>query len=148
MKGQSSVETLVTLGMVLAFTIPVLLLLLVASQYGTENSSIYQAQVSSHMVADVMNDVYIQGNGAERQILINLPGNADSIEVTSEGDSGGEVIISLSVSGGKYAAVSPTFAKQVSGSPTSGQFYTADAKGLIPLRIRNINGAVEVSVNG
>ncbi|MFA6530919.1 MAG: hypothetical protein WCT31_04265, partial [Candidatus Micrarchaeia archaeon] len=113
MKGQSSVETLITLGMVMAFTIPVLLLLLVASQYGTENSSIYQAQVSSHMLADTMNDVYIQGSGAERFILLNLPGNTDSIEVTEKG----EVIVTLKVSSGAYTAVSPTFAEQVlSGS--------------------------------
>lgn len=137
MKAQASVETLSTLGMVIAFTIPVLLLMLSASQYGAESTAIYQTQSSARVLADTINDVFVQGNGATKQILINLPGNTEYIEIT-----GKEVIITLKVQNGEYNAVSPVFAEV---QPNMDQII--DVNGLVPLTVKNIDGKIEVNKN-
>ncbi len=139
MKAQASVETLSTLGMVLAFTVPVLLLLLSASQYGAESTAIYQTQSSARIVADTINDVFVQGNGATKQVLINLPGNTDSLEIT-----GNEVIIILTVQNGKYDAVAPIFANV---HPDTDAQQITEVNGLVSLTIKNTDGEIEVYKN-
>ncbi len=139
MKAQASVETLSTLGMVLAFTVPVLLLLLSASQYGAESTAIYQTQSSARIVADTINDVFVQGNGATKQVLINLPGNTDSLEIT-----GNEGIIILTVQNGKYDAVAPIFANV---HPDTDAQQITEVNGLVSLTIKNTDGEIEVYKN-
>lgn len=137
MKGQASVETLTTLGMVIAFTVPILLLMLSASQYGAETTAVYQTQSSARVIADTINDVFVQGSGASKQILVNLPGNTESIEF-----NGKEVVIIMNLQNGKYNAVTPVFADGIVETQTVEQ-----VNGLVPLTIRNIDGKIEVIKN-
>jgi len=147
-KGQASVEMLVTFGLFITFMLPVLLLVLVASQYGAENSTVYQAQATSHLIADTINEVYTQGCpteyspdlqvGASRTILVNLPGNAQSLQITPNTDlpSGGEAIVTVGLSDGmSYAAVSPIFARVKAEFGAADSDFTDSVRGLKGLKI-------------
>lgn len=137
-KGQASVEMLVTLGLILVFTIPILMLLLVSSQYGAENYAIQQAQASSHMLADSINDVYIQGDGASKIVLANFPGNTEDVFVSKEK----EVIVRIKLgNGNNYDAVSPVFAN-ISETPL------IHTKGLLQFNITNEDGTVKLNPDG
>jgi uncharacterized protein (UPF0333 family) len=105
MKGQASIELLITLGVVLAFTIPVLFLLFSITSVGYENAGLAQAEASSRSLADSINMVYSQGPDAKRVVLLNLPARTRELRI-----EGGEVIITVATSSGDFQAVSPTFA--------------------------------------
>jgi len=139
MKGQSSLELLVTVGVVAAFTIPVLFLLLSVSSIGYEDTAKAQADATSRTIADSMNTVYAQGYsqgvGAHREILINVPPSTEAIYA-----SGGEVVVRVKTSGGTFEAASPTIARIGSGS-----MAILDRSGLIKVVVRTNNrGEVEL----
>lgn len=115
MRGQSSLELLVTVGVVLAFTIPVLFLILSISSVGYEDTAKAQADASARTLADAMDSVYAQGAGAQREVLLNAPPSTKGIYASKE-DVGGEVVVDIQTSGGGFEAVSPTIAKISSGS--------------------------------
>jgi len=106
MKGQASIELLVTIGIVLSFTIPVLFLLVTVTSVGYENTAMAQAEASARSLADSINIVYGQGDKSKRVVLLNLPSNTNSVTVTDQG----EVVISITTSSGEFEAVAPTFA--------------------------------------
>ncbi len=135
MKGQSSLELFVTLGVVMSFTIPVVLLLLSVSSVGYEDTAKAQADAAARSLADSINTVYAQGPGAQREILINVPPSTQSITV-----SGAEVTISIKTSGGTFDAAAPTIATAVkTPSPLAGKV------GLFKLIVRaKDNGVVEL----
>jgi len=133
MKGQSSMELLITLGIVLAFTIPVILLLLSVTSVGYENTAMAQAEASSRSLADNMNFVYAQGPGAKRLILLNLPASTEEIYAAN-----GEIVVRIKTSTGTSDAVSPTFAKIKRSDPIT-------KKGLFTLVVQtNDDGEVEL----
>jgi uncharacterized protein (UPF0333 family) len=135
MKGQSSLELLITVGVVIAFTIPVLFLLLSVSSIGYEDTAKAQADATSRTVADSMNSVYAQGPGAQREVLVNIPPSTQSLYA-----SDGEVVVRIKTGGGAFDAASPTIAKIGAGSMT-----ITGKGGLIKLVIRaNNNGEVEL----
>ncbi len=135
MKGQSSLELLVTLGIVVAFTIPVLFLLLSVTSIGYEDTAKAQADASARTLADTLNSVYAQGPGAQREILLNVPASTQYIYAT-----GGEAVIGIRTAGGDFEAVSPTIAN-ISGNQTIGR-----KTGLFTLLIKadNSTGQVEL----
>ncbi len=134
-KGQSSLELLATVGVVVAFTVPVLFLLLSVSSIGYEDTAKAQADATSRTIADSMNTIYAQGPGAQRDILVNIPPATQSVYA-----SGGEVVVKIRTSGGEFDAASPTIAKIGSGSMT-----VTGKTGLIRLVIRaNNRGEVEL----
>ena len=102
MKGQMSLEVLITLGLILSFSIPVLFLLLSVSQVGYETSSLLQADAAAGILSDSINDIYSQGPGAKRSLSLNVPTNTDSVIILEN-----EVIIRLRTSSGYYDAVAP-----------------------------------------
>ena len=105
-KGQASTEMLITLGIILAFTIPVILLFFSMTQVGQEETAIAQAQASARSVADTINKMYAMGPGTKKVVYVNLPPTTKSIEIVDN-----EVIVKLTTSGGEYDAVSTTFAE-------------------------------------
>ena len=111
MKGQSSLELLVTVGVVLAFTVPVLFLILSVSSVGYEDTAKAQADASARTLADAMNSVYAQGPGAQRDMLINAPPSTEAVYAAD-----GEVVVRIGTSGGSFDAVSPTIAHISPGS--------------------------------
>ena len=138
-KGQSSLELLVTLGVVIAFTVPVLFLLLSVSSIGYEDTAKAQADATSRTIADSMNSVYAQGyylgSGAQREILINVPASTESLYA-----SDGEVVLRVKTSSGTFDAASPTIAEIGSGS-----MEISGKSGLIKIIVRTNNrGEVEL----
>lgn len=113
MKGQSSLELLVTVGIVIAFTIPVLFLMLSVTSMGYEDTTRAQADAASRTLTDTMNSVYAMGPGAKKTVLLNVP--AATEEVYAED---GEVVVSIRTSAGTYDAASPTIA-EISGTRES-----------------------------
>jgi uncharacterized protein (UPF0333 family) len=136
MRGQVSLELLITLGVVLAFTIPVLFLILSVSSVGYENAAKDQADATARNLAESINTVYAQGDGAKRTILLNSPSNTEAIDL-----KGNEVIVGITVSEGTYEAVSPVFAEASLDSPIT------DREGLIYLKLENIDNTVEVTLD-
>lgn len=135
MRGQSSIELLITVGVVIAFTIPVLLLLLSVSSVGYEDSTKAQADASARTVADAMNTLYAQGPGAQREMLLNVPPSTQEIYAAD-----GEVVVKIRTSGGAFEAASPTIATISPGSRT-----LSGKTGLFKVIIRtNSRGEVEL----
>ena len=141
MKGQSSLELLVTVGVVIAFTIPVLFLLVSVTSIGYEDTSKAQADAASRSLADTMNSVYAQGNGAQRELLLNVPPSTEQVRIV-ETAQGTEVIVSIRTSGGTFDSSSPSIARIKGFS----QELTKKA-GLFTLCVRNDNGEVELVEN-
>lgn len=134
MKGQSSLELMITLGIVVAFTIPVLFLLLSVTSIGYEDTAKAQADASARTLSDTLNSVYAQGPGAQKEILLNVPASTQSIYTT-----GGEAVVILRTSGGDFEASSPTIA-EINGNQTIGK-----KSGLFTLIVRtNPQGKVEL----
>jgi len=115
MKGQSSLELMITVGIVIAFTIPVLFLLLSATSIGYEDTAKAQADASSRTLSDTMNSVYSQGPGAKRLILLNVPASTQEIYA-----SGGEAVVAIKLGSGQFDAASPTIASISGDSSTLG----------------------------
>ena len=133
MKGQTSLELLVTVGIVIAFTLPVLFLLLSFTSIGYEDTTKAQADAAARTLADAMNSVYSQGPGAKKTVLLNVPASTQDISA-----SDGEVVVRIRTSGGTFEAVSPTFAR-----------IGADAElgmktGLFVIVVENVDGKVEL----
>lgn len=135
MKGQSSFELFITLGIVFAFTVPVLFLIFSLTSSGYEQTSMAQADASARSLADSINFVYSQGPGAKRTILINAPAATNEIRV---GD--GEVVFELKTASGTFDAVSTTFATIEPSSPVKNNAK----KGLFRLLVENRDGKVRV----
>lgn len=142
MRGQSSLELLVTVGVVVAFTVPVLFLLLSVTSVGYEDTSKAQADASARTLADTMNSVYAQGSGAQREVLLNVPPSTEQVrivKITSGSETASEVIVSIRTSGGTFQAASPSIAR------IKGFSQEVDKKaGLFTLCVRNDNGEVEI----
>lgn len=134
MKGQTSLELLVTVGVVIAFTIPVLFLLLSATSIGFEDTSKAQADATARTLADAMNSVYSQGEGTSRLILVNAPSNTQEILLEDN-----EVVVKIVTSNGVFESASPTIAKIRGGSQSIGK-----KTGLFQILIENNNGEVEL----
>lgn len=138
MRGQSSLELLVTLGVVIAFTVPVLFLLLSVTSIGYEDTAKAQADAASRSLSDTMNSVYAQGNGAQRELLLNVPPSTERVRVV-ETSQGTEAIVTIRTSGGEFDSSSPSIARIKGFS----QELTKKA-GLFTLCVRNDNGEVEL----
>jgi hypothetical protein len=138
MRGQSSLELLVTVGVVVAFTVPVVFLLLSVTSIGYEDTSKAQADASARTLADTMNSVYAQGGGAERELLLNVPPSTQEVKLVKTAE-GTEVIVTLKTSGGIFQTSSPSIAK------IKGYSQVIDKRsGLFTLCVRNDNGEVEI----
>jgi uncharacterized protein (UPF0333 family) len=136
-KGQVSLELLITLGVVVAFTIPVLFLLLSVSSSGQENAAKDQADATARSLAESINTVYAQGEWAKRVVLLNAPSNTEEITIKDN-----EVTVKIRVSEGTYEGVAPFF-----GNITSD--FVSTESGLIKLElvngIKNDNVLVSIS---
>lgn len=94
-KGQAAMETMVTIGMILVFVIPILLLLLVGSQARFESLSQVQGSSVVRIIADSINEVYVEGPTASKVAVVNFPTNTQSILIREN-----EVILTLETRSG------------------------------------------------
>lgn len=142
LRGQVSMEMLITVGIIIAFTIPVILLLLTVSQLGYESSMLTQADSAAKTLADNINELFIQGPGSKKTVIIAFPINMQSLSIQQK-----EVVIKLNTSNGLYEAVSPIFANASIPNPASLRGRT----GLLPLTLKTVRrpaGGLEVEVHG
>ncbi len=135
MKGQVSMELLITLGIILAFTIPVVFLMFTVTQVGYDETAMAQADASARSLADTINLVYSQGPEAKRTIILNNPPSTESVTMGN-----GEVVVRIKTAEGYYDGVSPTFAK------IEGDEITIEGAGLFAVEVYNSDGEVVVNV--
>ena len=133
-KGQASLELLVTLGVVLAFTVPVIFLLLSVSSVGYESAAKDQADATARTLADSINTVYAQGEGAKRIVLVNSPSATESITIKKN-----EVSVKVDLSEGTYEGVSPVFANVSKTNPIENR------TGLYEITLDNVGDQVVIS---
>lgn len=132
-KGQTAFETFVTVMMFIAFTVPVALLLLSTSNLKLEHTTLFHARTTTQQFADSINEVYLQGDGAVRNIILNIPSNTKNLSVSNN-----TVTLFLRVADGEYAISHPFFAN-------AGDFNISDRVGLMPITIKMQNGAVNIT---
>lgn len=109
-KGQMSLEMLVTVSLVIMLSVPLLLILFVSSQLKLESTSTQQAKAVTNVLADSINEVYLEGEGSYRVVQLIIPSNTISINITDH-----EVIANLETTSGVYEVSSPFFANTLSG---------------------------------
>ncbi len=105
MKAQSSFEMLVTVATFLAFSMPIILAALAASQLKVEDFSLFHGRTLVQYLSDNVNDVYLQGNGAKRTILLDFPPNSKNLTVFNH-----TITLYLASSNGVYEISHPFFA--------------------------------------
>ncbi|MFP3949580.1 MAG: hypothetical protein ACLFUZ_00590 [Candidatus Micrarchaeia archaeon] len=129
-KGQAATETMVTLGMILVFVIPILLLLLVGAQARFESLSHIQGGSVTRIVSDSINEVYIEGPGASKTVVVNFPSNARYLNIT-----GDEAVMGLDTRSGPTEIVSPFFGELNQSSQGLVALPSGDApSGLYPIK--------------
>lgn len=111
-KGQVAMETFVLVGFVIAFSIPIVLMLFAAANLRTEDVAIEQAMVTTKALADEANELWVQGNGSARVVYVNFPDKLKNITV-----KGREVVFTLEMSKGPVDIVAVGFANMTDGSP-------------------------------
>ena len=109
-KGQAATESLVLLGFIIALSIPIALLLFANANIQSENVAITQAKISTRAIVDSANEVWAQGEGANRVILINYPSKLLGINVSER-----EVTFVLDSSQGGMEVSSLGFANMSDG---------------------------------
>lgn len=140
-KGQASIEMLATVGLVLLLLVPILMLLLVGAQVRFESLSQIQAASASRLIADSINQVYIEGQGATKVALVNLPSNTKNVSF-----SGSEVIISLETSSGETQVTYPFFGK-ISKETLDAKPFIENRKGIMPITFSVIEEDGKAVVN-
>lgn len=132
-KGQASMEMFTTVGIFVAFLIPVVLLLFTVSSQNFEEVSKSQADVVVKKIAHNINSVYLMGDNSSRTILIHLPSNSQSLKINE-----GEVILYLSTYSESFESSYPIIAELR-------EDFETDSTGLFWIKITNIHHQVNIS---
>ncbi len=80
MKGQASIELLITVGIFLALTIPVVFLMLSYSSVKLENMEEMQARAVAKKLGESVNEVYATCP-AKKTLVVKIPNNVEYIEI-------------------------------------------------------------------
>jgi uncharacterized protein (UPF0333 family) len=118
MRGQATTEMLVLVGFALVFIIPLAFLFLTASNNELSKTSIMQAKATARTIADNAGEVYLQGPGAKKYIVVNYPQG-----VTGAMVGNGAVVLTLDSDGYRQDIVATTFANitgNLTGKRTAG----------------------------
>ncbi len=103
--GQATTEMLVLVGFALVFIIPLAFLFLSASNNELGKTSVMQAKATARSIADNAGEIYLQGPGAKKYIVVNYPQG-----VTNASIGNGVVVLSLDSDGYRQDIVATTFA--------------------------------------
>lgn len=116
-RGQAALENLIMVGFALAFILPLSFLFM--SSTGSENSktTIAQSKATARAIAEEAGELYLQGEGAKKTVLVNYPEG-----VTDSRISGNVVVLSVSPEPGRQLdIVSQTFAEIRAGESFAGK---------------------------
>ncbi|VVB99633.1 Uncharacterised protein [uncultured archaeon] len=129
MKGQSATETLVLAGFALAFILPLVFLFLSSSNSELGKTGIAQAKISARTIADEAGEIYLQGAGAQKTILVNFPEGIRNASVEN-----GLVVLSIDADSRTQDIVASTFAN------VTGNLSGKRSAGLQRIRLVNTDG--------
>ncbi|MCX6772798.1 MAG: hypothetical protein NTV88_03440 [Candidatus Micrarchaeota archaeon] len=132
-RGQAALENLIMVGFALAFIVPLAFLFLSSTGTQSAKTSIDQAQVTARTIADTAGEIYLQGPGAKKTILVNYP---DGVTGGSVGN--GVVVLSILVDGRQLDIPATTFAS------VSGDLSGKRNPGLQRIRMENTGYEVYV----
>ena len=116
--GQAATELLVLAGFSLAFILPLAFLFLSSSNTELGKTAVSQAKISARTIADEAGQVYLQGPGAKKTILVSYPNG-----IVDGAVEGGLVVLSVESEGRRLDVVSSTFANvtgNLAGKRTQG----------------------------
>jgi uncharacterized protein (UPF0333 family) len=134
-RAQATTEMLLLVGFALVFIIPIAFLFLSASNNESGKTSVMQAKATARAIADNAGEVYLQGAGAKKHIVVNYP---QGVTGASVGD--GMVVLTLDADGHRQDVVATTFAN------ITGNLSGMRAAGLQTIILENPYGdAVNVS---
>jgi len=130
-----------TVGIVLLLLLPLLMLLMVGAQVKFESLSQIQASSVARIIADSINEVYLEGNGATKVALVNIPSNTKSITFSDN-----EVIVSLETSSGPTQITYPFFGKV---SEATLDLNITERRGIMPITfyVKDEQGNAVVNVD-
>ena len=118
LRGQAAIETLIMVGFAIAFILPLAFLFFTTTGSETGKTSIAQAKASARLIAVEAGEVYLQGNGSRKTILVNYPEG-----IINGSAASGLVVLRVYTDGRQLDITSPTFANitgNLSGRRTSG----------------------------
>ena len=104
-RGQATTEMLVLVGFALVFIIPIAFLFLSASNNEISKTSVMQAKATARTIADSAGEVYLQGPGARKYIVVNYPHGIIGASVGN-----GVVALTMDSNGYRQDIVATTFA--------------------------------------
>lgn len=139
-KGQVAVEVLIMLGFFLAFSIPVILYMLLATTTKSDEVGLMQGRTAVDQLVDTANTVYMSGNGSRTSIQIFFPPRVKNFTIGES--SGREIVMSVGSIYGDNDIVGVTVAN-VSTS-TSSENWTG--QGFRQVEIENNNGIIEIDM--
>ena len=125
---------LVLVGFALVFIIPIAFLFLSASNNELSKTSIMQAKATARTIADSAGEVYLQGPGARKYIVVNYP---QGVTNASVGD--GIVVLRLDSNGHTQDIVATTFAN------ITGDLSGKQAAGLQTIKLVNNDDVVNIT---
>jgi hypothetical protein len=133
-RGQAATEILVLAGFAIAFILPLALLFFSSSSAELSKASLAQAKISARTIADEAGEVYLQGPGAKKSILVNYPQG-----VVNGSLEGGLVVLTVETEGRLQHVVSATFAN------VSGSLPGKRQAGLQRIKLQNLGDYVNIS---
>ncbi|MCD6549891.1 hypothetical protein J7K41_04270 [Candidatus Micrarchaeota archaeon] len=141
MRAQVSLESLILMGFVLTFSIPLLMLV---GNLNTEDAAIGQARSTVQILADAANQVYMQGEGAQKVVLVAYPPRLIGAAVRAADEDHGEIVFTVRADSGPVDVVRVTVVPlDETGSDLTGGRLGA---GLQKVKISYIGGKVRLEV--
>ncbi|MFA5929354.1 MAG: hypothetical protein WC861_00565 [Candidatus Micrarchaeia archaeon] len=134
LRGQATTEMLVLVGFALVFIIPIAFLFLSASGNELSKTSVMQAKATARAIADNAGEIYLQGPGARKYVVVNYP---QGVMGASAGN--GAVVLTLDSNGYRQDIVATTFANM------TGNLSGRRGAGLQTIRLVNENGIVNIT---
>ncbi len=116
--GQAATETLVLAAFALVFILPLVFLFFSASGSELGKASVLQAKAAARTIADEAGEIYLQGAGARKTIIVNYP---EGIKNASA--SGGLIVLTIEADNRQLDMIGSTFANvtgNLSGKRTAG----------------------------
>ncbi len=82
--GQSAIETLLMMGVIIAFILPLLLLFFSSSAEKVSSLERLQARALSQILSDTAGSVWYNGNGSRTMLLVEVPNNLVGINLSGD----------------------------------------------------------------
>jgi hypothetical protein len=84
LRAQAAIETLLMVGVVVAFILPILFLFFTASNERISNLEQMQAKALVQELSDQAGEVWYLGNGSRRMLLVNFPQNLRNLSLSGD----------------------------------------------------------------